>query len=164
MAERNLTIRSFLSLKFVFHWRSSLIEGRLPSKIIFHRRLSFIESCLPSTVIFHQLRLSSIERCLWLKVLFAGVNIFRNLLRIMGEKFPNLLGSGEEFNEIQFHTCCCNLGWGSVNYLEGNFFEGIVSHIEGELNTNYPKMSRFTHRCRQKIAINLSRSTDKFWE
>ena len=53
----------------------------------------------------------------------AGVNIFQNLPRVIGEKFPNFLGSGEEFDEIQFHACFCDLGWRSVNYLEGNFSE-----------------------------------------
>ena len=35
----------------------------------------------------------------------AGVNIFKNSPRILGEKFPNFLGSGEEFNEIQLSAC-----------------------------------------------------------
>ena len=51
------------------------------------------------------------------------MNIFQNLLRVIGEKFPNFLGSGEEFAEIQFNASCCDLGWRSVNYLEGNFSE-----------------------------------------
>ena len=34
--------------------------------------------------------------------------------------------------------------------------KGNVSHDEGELNANYPKMSRFTQRFKEKIAINLS--------
>ena len=34
--------------------------------------------------------------------------------------------------------------------------KGIVSHDEGELNAIYPEMSRFTHKFREKIAINLS--------
>ena len=33
--------------------------------------------------------------------------------------------------------------------------KGIVSHDEGELNANYPKMLRFTYRFREQIAINL---------
>ena len=52
-----------------------------------------------------------------------GVNIFQNSPRKIGEKFPNFLGSGEEFDEIQFQTCCHNLGVGSDNYLEGSFSE-----------------------------------------
>ena len=42
--------------------------------------------------------------------------------------------------------------------------KGIVSHNEGELNANYPKMSRFTHKFREKIAMNLLRFTHKFRE
>ena len=53
----------------------------------------------------------------------AGMNIFKNSPRILGEKFPNFLGSGEEFNEIQLRACCRYLEWGSINYLEGNFSE-----------------------------------------
>ena len=52
-----------------------------------------------------------------------GVNIFKNSPRILGEKFANLLGSGEEFDDIKFCVCCSDLRWGSVNYLEGNFSE-----------------------------------------
>ena len=40
--------------------------------------------------------------------------------------------------------------------------KGIVSHDEGELNKNYPKMSLFTHKFRKKIAMNLSQFTHKF--
>ena len=58
-----------------------------------------------------------------IKILWAGVNIFQNSPRKIGEKFPNFLGSGEEFDEIQFQACCHNLGLGSDNYLEGNFSE-----------------------------------------
>ena len=47
-----------------------------------------------------------------------GVNIFQNSPRKIGEKFPNFLGSGEEFDEIQFQACCHNLELGSDNYLE----------------------------------------------
>ena len=95
---------------------------------------------------------------------WAGENIFQISPRIIGEKFPLFLGSGEEFDETQFRTCFCNLGRGSVNYLEGTFLsvkrnsmqlKGIVSHDEGELNANYPKMSRFRHKFREKIATNL---------
>ena len=53
----------------------------------------------------------------------AGVNIFQNSPRIIGEKFSIFLGSGKDFDEIQFRTCFCDLGWGSVNYLEENFSE-----------------------------------------
>ena len=42
--------------------------------------------------------------------------------------------------------------------------KGIVSHDEGKLNANYPKMSRFTHKFREKIAINLSRFTHNIGE
>ena len=42
--------------------------------------------------------------------------------------------------------------------------KGIVSHDEGELNANYPKMSQFTHKFREKITMNLSRFTHKFRE
>ena len=38
-------------------------------------------------------------------------------------KVFQFLGSGEEIKEIQFRACFCDLGWGSVNYLEGNFSE-----------------------------------------
>ena len=51
------------------------------------------------------------------------MNIFQNSPRKIGEKFPNFLGSGEEFDEIQFQAYCRDLGLGSVNYLEGNFSE-----------------------------------------
>ena len=44
-------------------------------------------------------------------VLGAGVNIFKNSPRILGEKFPNFLGSWEEFDEIQLRTCCRDLEW-----------------------------------------------------
>ena len=40
--------------------------------------------------------------------------------------------------------------------------KGIVSHIE--LNTNYPKMLRFTHEFREKIAMNLSQFMHKIRE
>ena len=40
----------------------------------------------------------------------------------------------------------------------------MVSHDEGELNANYPKMLRFTYRFREKIAINLSRFMHKLRE
>ena len=53
----------------------------------------------------------------------AGVNIFQNSPRNIGEKFPNFLGYGEEFDEIQFHARCRDLGRGSDIYLEGNFSE-----------------------------------------
>ena len=78
------------------------------------------------------------------------MNIFHNSPRIIGEKFTNFLASGEEFDEIQSRACFCNLGWGSVNYFEGNFSDikrnrtqskGIVSHDEGELNANYLNLS-----------------------
>ena len=42
--------------------------------------------------------------------------------------------------------------------------KGIVSLDEWELNANHPKMSRFTHRFREKIAINLLRFTNKVRE
>ena len=42
--------------------------------------------------------------------------------------------------------------------------KGIVFHDEGELNANYPKMSQFTQKFREKIAKNLSRFTHKFRE
>ena len=48
----------------------------------------------------------------------SGVNIF-----YIGEKFPNFLGSGEEFEEIQFCSCFRELAWRMENYLEGNFSE-----------------------------------------
>ena len=38
-------------------------------------------------------------------------------------KVSQFLGSGEELDKIQSHTGSCNLGWGSVNYLEENFSE-----------------------------------------
>ena len=50
------------------------------------------------------------------------MNIFQNLPRKIGEKFFNILGSVEEFDDIQFQACCCDLGLGSVNYLEGKLF------------------------------------------
>ena len=42
--------------------------------------------------------------------------------------------------------------------------KGILSHDELKLNANYPKMSRFTHKFREKIAMNLSRFTHKIGE
>ena len=33
--------------------------------------------------------------------------------------------------------------------------KGIVSHDEAELNANYPKMSQFTHKFGEKIAIKF---------
>ena len=53
----------------------------------------------------------------------TGVNIFQNSPRIIGEKFPHFLGSGEEFDDIQFRMCFCDFGWGSVNNLKGNISE-----------------------------------------
>ena len=82
------------------------------------------------------------------------MNIFRNSPRIIWEKFSNVLGSGEELDEIQIRACSCDLEWGNVNYLEGNL-KGIGSHDERKLNANYPKMSRFRHKFREKIATNL---------
>ena len=101
----------------------------------------------------------------------AGVNIFRNSPRIIGEKFSNFLGSGEEFDEIQSRACFCNLGWESVNYFWETFLnlkrnstkiKCIVSHHEGELNANYPKMSRFTHNFREKIEDLRNRHWGKY--
>ena len=40
----------------------------------------------------------------------------------------------------------------------------IVSHDEVELNANYPKMSQFTRKFREKMAINLSRFTHNIGE
>ena len=56
---------------------------------------------------------------------FGGskANFFQNSPRIIGEKFPNFLGYGEEFDEIQFRARCRDLGRGSDIYLEGNFSE-----------------------------------------
>ena len=48
----------------------------------------------------------------------TGMNIFQNLPRLIGEKLPSFLESGEELDEIQFRMGFCDLGWGSVNYLE----------------------------------------------
>ena len=42
--------------------------------------------------------------------------------------------------------------------------KGTLSHDEGILNANYPKMSRFMHKFREKIAINLSRFTHNIGE
>ena len=42
--------------------------------------------------------------------------------------------------------------------------KSTVSLDEGELNSNYPKMLRFMHRFRKKIAKILSRFTPKFRE
>ena len=42
--------------------------------------------------------------------------------------------------------------------------KGIVSHDEGKLNANYPKMLQFTRKFREKIAINLSRFTHNIGE
>ena len=52
---------------------------------------------------------------------FCKKSLNRGPLRIIGEKFPNFLGSGEEFDEIQLSVSCHYLEWGSVNYMEGNF-------------------------------------------
>ena len=40
-------------------------------------------------------------------------------------------------------------------------FIGIVSHDKGELDANYPEMSRFTHKFREKITMNLSQFMHK---
>ena len=83
----------------------------------------------------------------------------------------SIFGSGEEFDETQLPACCCDLGWGSVDYLGRSFSEfkvdynpinGIVSHDEGELHANYAKMSQLACRFREKMAMNLSRFTHKF--
>ena len=37
-------------------------------------------------------------------------------------KSSQFLGSWEKFDETQFRACCRNLGWGSVNFLEGKLF------------------------------------------
>ena len=49
------------------------------------------------------------------------MDIFQNLPRKIGEKFSNFLGSGEDFDEIEFQAYCRNLRLGSVNYLKGKF-------------------------------------------
>ena len=42
--------------------------------------------------------------------------------------------------------------------------KGTLSHDEGKLNANYPKMSRFIHKFREKIAMNLLQLTHTFRE
>ena len=64
-----------LKLKFIYHWRSSSIEGHLLSKVVFHQRLSSIYSHFQSQVIIHvrsphNQRLSAIKGCLLWKVIF----------------------------------------------------------------------------------------------
>ena len=44
----------FVVTKIIFHERSSLIKGRLPSKVIIHQRSSSIKSYLPSKDVSHQ--------------------------------------------------------------------------------------------------------------
>ena len=41
--------------------------------------------------------------------------------------------------------------------------KGIVSHDDGDLNANYPKMSRFTHKFRENIAINFQNVHPCIW-
>ena len=79
---------------------------------------------------------------------YQGVNIFQNLSL---EKFPNFLGSGEEFDEIQFQRVVTSnlvLTTWRETFLNvkrnSTQLKGIVSHDEVELNANYPKMSQFT--------------------
>ena len=77
--------------------------------------------------------------------------------RIIGKNFPIFLGSWEEFDEIQFHVFLkSEMG---NTFLKGNRnstqLKGIVPHDEGELNANYPKMLRFTHKFGGKIDMNF---------
>ena len=79
----------------------------------------------------------------------------------------NFLGSWEEFDEIQFCVCCCDLVWVSVRYLEKTFLivkrnsiqsKGIVCHHEGEINADYSKMSLFMNNIGKrspKVYCNL---------
>ena len=81
------------------------------------------------------------------------MNIFKNLPRILGEKFPSFWGSGEEFDEIQLRA-----SWGEkLLNVKRNItqLKGIVSHHEGTLNANYPKISGFTHKNGEKITMKM---------
>ena len=61
---QNLSIRSRLPLKVVFHRGLSSVKGSLPSKVVFHQRLSSIKGRLPSKFFYHQ-RVSSIKGQVW---------------------------------------------------------------------------------------------------
>ena len=63
-----------------------------------------------------------------------------------------------KFNSARVSTTFLNVKRNSTQ------LKDMVSHDEGELNANYPKMSRFTHNLREKIAMNLLRFTHKFGE
>ena len=70
------------------------------------------------------------------------MNIFQNLPSIIGEKFPNFLGSGEEFDDIQFNACFLATWDGEVLTTWRETFlnvrrkrtqlKNIVSYDEGE--------------------------------
>ena len=101
------------------------------------------------------------------------MNIFQNSPRIIGEKFLNFFGSGEEFDEIEIRVFFATWDGEVFNTWRETFLnvrrnntqsKGIVSHNEGKLNGNYPKMLRFTHKIREKTAMHLSRFTQKFRE
>ena len=53
-------IKSHLKSKIVFQWRSSFIEGPLPSKDVYLQRSFTAKWCLPSRIVLHW-RLSSIN-------------------------------------------------------------------------------------------------------
>ena len=57
---RSSSIEGRLPSKVVFHRRSSSIEGPLPSKVVFRPRSSSVKGRLPSKVVFHQ-KLSSVK-------------------------------------------------------------------------------------------------------
>ena len=89
------------------------------TKSIQSRRIHFFKSCWKQNKFF-----SDLFFLLNNKDYFqAEVNIFQNSSRIIGEKFTHFLGSGEELDEIKSRICFCDLGWGSVNYMKGNFSE-----------------------------------------
>ena len=67
----NLFRQRSSSIKDVFHWWSSSIEGCLQSIVVFHQiqRPSSFKRCLPSKVVLHK-KLASIKGCVPSKVVF----------------------------------------------------------------------------------------------
>ena len=93
----------------------------------------------------------------------AGVNILQNSPRIIGEKFPIFLRSGKSLMKFSFVRVFEISDWEVLTTWRKTFLnvkrnstqlKGIVSYDKGESNANYPKMSRFTHKFGENIAIN----------
>ena len=103
----------------------------------------------------------------------AGVNIFRIRQGKLGKSFPIFWVLGKILMKFNSRRVVTILDWEVITTWRETFLnvmmnstqsKGIVSHDEVELNTNYPKMSQFTHKFREKIAINLSRFTHNIGE